>query len=431
VSSKTRATGGCIRRGAWLLVWVLCLTHGAAWADRIGLPGDINLDGVINVLDVQAAVNMALGEVAPVPEGDVTDTGTVDVTDVQAITNTALGIGGLIQEVGGQVNVENKAVGDHPVRVLAVSTDGRFEQAPVDPETGVFRLRLGVKTTWTFGFVEDTPEGPRALGHVEFPLIDMRSSNLPLPNLSAGEILELGIIEPEWGALVQRDLRSLLASISEPLDSRDYDGNGLSDVLESLFLPLPVAFDQLQNLDESGLVGRIVDCMEGRLAEGLAPDLTGIETNGVPVFLDPLFHCITESLEEWLRTELTSPTIQALIPLYVDFVRGWLGTQVQPWLLTLDRPELRDTSGNGIPDYIEEVLCLVAPSGTPLSDSCLLDPNRTGIPYFLEDSTGNGIPNVLDPEAWVPGDMDGDGIPDHLDVDMNNNGIPNYADDSL
>jgi len=425
-----------IRRGGiglalGLLMSTLCLA--SAQAERIGLPGDINLDGVINVLDVQKAVNMALGVAEPTPEADVTENNLVEVTDVQVVTNTALGVGGLVQDVGGAVNIHNKSVGDHPVRVIAVSSDGRYEEAWVDPVTGEFFLQLGVRTSWSFGFVAETPEGPRALGNLEFPLINRRASNFPLPNLSAGETLELGVIEPEWGTLAPLDLRSLLAAISEPLDTRDFNGDGLSDVLASLFLPLPTsipgfAFDIFQQLEQHVLVSRIVDCMGEDLARGISPDLSGIETNGVPIFLDPLFSCITGSLDMWLREELNDPLLRTLIPLYVNFFQAWLNTQVHHWLLTLERPELTDTSGNGIPDYLEELLCIVAPEGGSLSDSCLLDPNRSGIPYFIEDSTGNGIPNVLDPEAWVPGDIDGDGIPDHLDIDMDNDGVPNYAD---
>lgn len=422
-------TGGPLGRACISLV--VCLAAPFALG-QTGLPGDVNLDGVINVLDVQSAVNMALGITESTPEADITDSGAVDVTDVQALTNTAIGVGGLRQDVGGFVSLDEKMADRGPVRVIAVSSDGRMAEAPVDPDTGAFSLLLSVKTAWTFGFVEETPEGPRALGSIDFPLIDTRTSKLPLPNLSVGEPLDIGVVEADWGALAPIDLRSLLASISEPLDTRDFDGNGLSDVLESLFLPLPTnipgfAFAGLQDLDEDSFIGRIVHCMGDQLDQGLVPDISGIETDGVPVFLDPLFLCLSASIDQWLRDEITDPFIRALIPLYLNFFEAWLETQVHFWLITLDRPELIDTTGNGVPDYLEPYICNL-PGSPSESDACLLDSNQNGIPDFLEDANGNGIPNILDPDARIPGDFDGDGIPDAFDIDIDNDGVPNYAD---
>jgi large repetitive protein len=61
-------------------------------------------------------------------------------------------------------------------------------------------------------------------------------------------------------------------------------------------------------------------------------------------------------------------------------------------------------------------------------ENCMLDANGDGIPDFVQDSTGNGVPNLWDPEAATPEDVDGDGIPNHLDIDADNDGVPNYAD---
>lgn len=59
-----------------------------------GLAGDIDLDGLVNVIDVQLCVNVILGsETDPdvIIRADVNTDGSVNVLDVQAIVNIILG----------------------------------------------------------------------------------------------------------------------------------------------------------------------------------------------------------------------------------------------------------------------------------------------------------------------------------------------------
>jgi hypothetical protein len=63
--------------------------------EREGLGGDVNGDGVVDVLDVQLCVNVILGtETDPdiVYRADVNGDGNVDVLDVQEIVNIILGV---------------------------------------------------------------------------------------------------------------------------------------------------------------------------------------------------------------------------------------------------------------------------------------------------------------------------------------------------
>jgi hypothetical protein len=56
--------------------------------------GDVNLDGSVNVLDVQLVVNVILGAESNseiVLRSDLTQDGRVDVLDVQSVINTILG----------------------------------------------------------------------------------------------------------------------------------------------------------------------------------------------------------------------------------------------------------------------------------------------------------------------------------------------------
>ena len=59
----------------------------------VGLPGDVNGDGKVNVSDVSALINMILGLSAmDQSAGDVNGDGRVNVSDVSALINIILGI---------------------------------------------------------------------------------------------------------------------------------------------------------------------------------------------------------------------------------------------------------------------------------------------------------------------------------------------------
>ena len=57
------------------------------------MPGDLSLDGQVNVIDVQLCVNVVLGNEAEpdlVVRADVNGDGSVNVVDVQSIVNIVL-----------------------------------------------------------------------------------------------------------------------------------------------------------------------------------------------------------------------------------------------------------------------------------------------------------------------------------------------------
>ena len=72
------------------------LTERIAWMDQqldfdpnVPGPGDVNGDGVVNISDVNAVINMILTGVTD-PAGDVNDDGTVNIADVNFIINIIL-----------------------------------------------------------------------------------------------------------------------------------------------------------------------------------------------------------------------------------------------------------------------------------------------------------------------------------------------------
>ncbi|MBI1320113.1 MAG: hypothetical protein GC168_14375 [Candidatus Hydrogenedens sp.] len=418
---------------ALLLGWAAWLAPALAVAQMTGLPGDVNLDGVINVLDVQTSVNMALGQATANPEADVDLNTTVDVLDVQTITNTALGAGGLLQRVSGVVSPLTESGAAGALTVIAVSIDGRIVTAPVDAVTGAFELLLDVRTAWSIA-IEDSTTGTFA-GTIVFPLGDGGlSSTLPLPNLSRGDVLELGVFPVGVGQPAASDVRALVGQTADPVPLEDNDGNGASDVLEELLLPLPLPTSgPLGNLsallDGTELVRRLDFCLDGQGIDSFAPDLTGAET-GIPDVVRPIFDCLDDLVVDWMLDELDVPSfLRGTVAEVADDLVQTFISELEDVLAELDVPELEDTNGNSIPDFIESELCLYdLPAAFGDNGLCLLDGDGNGLPDFADDSDSNGIANLLDDQVVIEGDRDRDGVPDAADVDADNNGIPDYAE---
>jgi gliding motility-associated-like protein len=83
-----------------------------------------------------------------------------------------------------------------------------------------------------------------------------------------------------------------------------------------------------------------------------------------------------------------------------------------------------DVDGDGIPNYLD----LDSDNdGIPDSVEGTDDADGDGIPNYLDfDSDGDGIPDALEGTT----DSDGDGIPNYLDLDSDNDGIPDSIEDA-
>jgi len=55
------------------------------------VPGDVTQDGLVDIADVNAVVNIMLGKATQTAAADVTGEGTVDIADVNAVINIMLG----------------------------------------------------------------------------------------------------------------------------------------------------------------------------------------------------------------------------------------------------------------------------------------------------------------------------------------------------
>ena len=56
-----------------------------------GVPGDSNGDGLVDISDVNAVINMMLGKAEMVPACDMNNDGKIDISDVNAVINAMLG----------------------------------------------------------------------------------------------------------------------------------------------------------------------------------------------------------------------------------------------------------------------------------------------------------------------------------------------------
>lgn len=398
-----------------------CCGLAAFAGAQTGLPGDVNLDGAINVLDVQASINMALGVSGQTLEADADLNDVVDVRDVQTLVNTALGVGGLVQPVTGVVPADKAAGG---MKVIAISLDGRIAQAQVDPDTGGFELLLDVRNAWSLALIGASAGNSRTWATLSFPLAGAPVAALPIPDLSNGVAVDLGEVLDDMGQECAWDIRTLLARIGPPFPIVDANADGLPDLIEALIGPyidnptlLGITVPADLNLDALGDYVR--DCFETSSLQDMFPSLTGVEVDGIPDFLDPAIQYLFLAVAQWLNSGVfTIP--QQLIDIYTGHITNWLADQTGPWLTALALPELQDANGDWVPDFIEGFLC---PAG-----DCQLDTDGDGIPDFAQDADGDGVPNLLDPNAASDLDQDGDGIPDEFDIDDNNDGVPDYAD---
>lgn len=411
-------------RAALLSLWV-----STAALAQTGLPGDVNLDGAINVLDVQGTINMALGVAEVAEEADIDDNEHVDVLDVQNLTNSALGTGGLVQTVEGQFDLSLLPAGFENVTCVAVSKDGRQVSTTLDAD-GFFRLRLQAKTSWTFAFFGQGSEKTATVGTLAFPLAGGFSTSLPLPNLSDGTPVNLGQITPQIPGAANTDVRTIVAGTAVPLNLSDNNGNDFPDLLEDWLLPLPLGFgggrfELPSDLIEDEWLKSLAACLNGSIAAAQAPDLSGAEVNGVPYFLQGLVSCLGPELEKWLLSEIRDPLLRALVPSYVDYAEELLLEELNDWLMDLGRPELRDANHNAVPDFLEPLLCSV--SNFPDINICDVDADQNGLPDFAQDDNGDGVPNLFDLTDQFPGDMDRDGVPDSSDIDADGDGVPDYA----
>ena len=395
-----------------------------------GLLGDVNKDGTISILDIQAAINQVLEVADATAEADVTESGAVTILDVRQIINTVLGEGGLVQEVTGRVEfgAPEKSNEDPPeARIIAISNEGLMKETYIDPENGEFSLDLRTKTGWSLALILDTEEGEPDLyiGHVDFPVADTVSVTLPVPALSRGVGLSLGVLDFNSPATVGQDVRTLVAEMSKPVDASDTTGTGLPDFVEPILERVKDADEVPDDVETGPFFDLVGQCIEPWLEELTRPDLTDRDGNGIPDFVQPLLDCIGAQLQGWLDQQgVPVPPVDANQtgrPDFVDDILDHVKGGVPDWLDSLDRPELVDSTGDGIPDFLEDHLSLL---GVP----SVMDSEGDGLPNFAGDFTGNGIPNIVDVDAVIPGDLDRDGIPDELDIDSNNSGIPDYAE---
>ena len=411
------------KRPGWTAAACVCalLAAGTAWCQD-GWLGDVNLDGRTDVLDVQAGVSQAVGSASASFEADVDENDEVNILDVQHLINTTLGTGGLIQRVQGFVDIPGNLA---RLRIVAISHEGLLVPAEIDADTGAFELRLRTGTGWAMAVCGRFQGQWRCLATFEFPVGQGTSCTLPLPRLSRGITLRLGtVVQDQSRVRVGLGLRALLASLEEPADPADRNGNGVPDFVELLLRRAANAPGIPAQCDVNALLALTAQCVTEWIALDPALNLTDEDGNGIPDFVDGLLVCLEEVLPEWLGAQNVPAMDTSGESQRVAAVMAHVRLGVKAWLGTLDRDGLIDANDDGVPDFMESQLS----TGTLGS---VMDRNADLTPDFAEDHDGDGVPNIEDEDWNVDGgDHDRDGVDDVSDWDDDNDGTPDYADDS-
>jgi len=408
------------------LVFALLFFPFISWGIIDAIPGDVNKDGVIDILDVQNGINIAIGMSENIPMADVNQNNTVDILDIQILINSVLGTGGLVQALEGQfASPSGNGQQGEPPLFVALSEDGRIITSEVSPN-GLFQTLLPVGTTWAFGIIENSGNGLQALP-ILAPTSRINSLAIPLLKLSSGIPLRLSNLNLQQSNIVLPDLRNLLGSIAEPLPDTDENGNQIPDIYEQLINEIKtklLSFPYLQTLGINdtlinNLLQSLGTCLQPQKDTLLIPSLNRIEIDGYPEMVSPLIQCLQQMIKTSL-IQLGVPGPETITNLIMSQFQTELQQQIMAWLDSLQVPELTDTNRNYIPDFIENQICN--------GNNCKFDMNNNGIPDFIEDNDGDGIPNYLDPDNRTEQDSDGDGIPNEQDIDANGNGILDYAE---
>lgn len=407
-------------------IFALLLLPFISWGIIDAIPGDVNKDGVIDILDVQNGINIAIGISENIPMADVNQNDMVDVLDIQILINSVLGTGGLVQPLEGQLasTSGNGQQGTSPL-FIALSDDGRIITSEVS-SNGVFQTLLPVGTAWTFGIVNNSGNGLQSLP-ILAPTGRLNSLSIPLLQLSTGKPLQLNNLSLQQSSIILPDLRNLLGRIAEPLPDVDENSNQIPDIYEQLINEIKTEFLSLPYLQTLGFNDTLINnllqslgtCIQPQKDTLLTPSLNRIEIDGYPEMVLPLIQCLQQMIKTSL-IQLGVPGPETITNLIMSQFQSELQQQIVAWLDSLQIPELTDTNRNSIPDFIENQICN--------GNNCKFDTNGNGIPDFIEDNDGDGVPNYLDPDNRTEQDWDGDGISNEQDIDANGNGILDYAE---
>lgn len=201
----------------------------------------------------------------------------------------------------------------------------------------------------------------------------------------------------------------------------DSDNDGIPDSVEAGLIPnQPVDTDgdgipDFRDLD-SDADGE-VDSNEAGSNPAAPVDLDG---NGIPDYQEPPTEApgpVTDSDGDGIpdAIEGTGDTDGDGIPDYLDIDADNDGI--------LDSTELtQDADADGIPDYLDldsdnDGLTDTQEAGGP-------DVDADGIVDSFTDTDGNGLADSVDASALPEADTDGDGLIDYLDLDSDNDGLP-------
>lgn len=223
----------------------------------------------------------------------------------------------------------------------------------------------------------------------------------------------------------------------------DSDGDGIPDTVETGALGLDSDADGIDDAFDVDQTGG-ADANGDGVDDSGAPDFDG---DGVPDFLDldsdndGRSDVIEAGLADANGDGWSDGGIIAAVPPdsdglgdpdYVDLdsdndgTNDIVGTAAEPFDGDndgqIDPTDTTDSDGDGVPDVIDD---------TPGSSGLSSDPDGDGVPASVDiDDDNDGIPDSVEAPGGIDIDSDGDGLFDRLDADSDNDGIPDAIDGS-
>ena len=387
--------------GVSLLLGMLLIAP-QVFGQGIEAMGDLNLDGVIDICDVQNGISTLLTADDISKTGDINGDAAFDIRDVQHIINSALKTASLYKVVSGVIDVDELA----NLEIRALSTDGLTTSAPVDPSTGAFSISLYVQQGWTMALLNRNTGA--TFGTFQFLIEDVLSESIPLATLSEGGEINLGILYPDADGILLPE-NDIFTDIDLTLNFKTFN---MDTVTLPLFKTAMKGFvrtyttNAINEIEKASGIYNVFSLNDLILMGANCIDET-YSTNEFPFYDPPSFRTFQCELPhrgcaEWLQSEIQNimEDNEIFVSSNVFYEERVLNsTMVTSSLLGTD-PDYMDSNHDGIHDVVAPYLIDRIPSTINVPNRVLMAHILEVLTYELLELFENHNKSTFSPE-WI------------------------------